>query len=40
MIFGEPSRRMLREDYVSICDHVEYAVVTFDQLGFQSQFLR
>lgn len=40
MIFGEPSRRMLREDRVSIRDHVEYTVVTFDQLGFQSQFLR
>ena len=40
MLFGEPSLRVLREDKVSIGDDVEDAVVAFDQLGFNSQFLR
>jgi hypothetical protein len=31
---------MLREDKVPISDDVEDAVVAFDQLGFNSQFLR
>jgi hypothetical protein len=37
-LFGEPPRRVLREDEISVGDDVEDAVVTLDQPGLDSQF--
>lgn len=40
VLFGEPSRRVLRENEVSIRDDVEDAVVALEQLRLNSKFSR